>query len=94
MVVGDGFTLVCVGGVTNGGKTTLTSKLKLRFPDLKFIKQDDFFLEPDDPRHVWVGNSQFRCQNWEIPESLDFVGLKQKVMASDGAEGPKVLDSV
>ena len=80
MVVGDNFVLVCVGGVTNGGKTSLTTELKLRFPHMRYIKQDDFFLAPDDPRHVWVGNSMFRCQNWEIPESLDFVGLKEKVI--------------
>lgn len=90
MVVGDNFVLVCVGGVTNGGKTSLTTELKLRFPHMKFIKQDDFFLTPDDPRHVWVGNSMFRCQNWEIPESLDFVGLKQKVRAAEYPINPGV----
>ncbi|XP_028968261.1 nicotinamide riboside kinase 1 [Galendromus occidentalis] len=80
MVVGDGFSLVCVGGVTNGGKTSLTTKLRRRFPHLKYINQDDFFLKPDDPRHVWVENSEFRSQNWEIPESVDFQALKQKVI--------------
>ncbi|OQR78820.1 nicotinamide riboside kinase 2-like, partial [Tropilaelaps mercedesae] len=79
MVVGDGFLVIAVSGVTNGGKTSLIERLRKEFPEAGFVSQDTFFFSEEDPRHQWLQTETFRHQNWELPSAIDFVLLKSKV---------------
>lgn len=58
-----------LSGVTNSGKTTIAGKLVEKYPNAVHIKQDDYFLSEDDPRHVFVQG--LGHQNWELLSSLD-----------------------
>uniref|UniRef100_A0A7M4FAG7 Nicotinamide riboside kinase 2-like n=1 Tax=Crocodylus porosus TaxID=8502 RepID=A0A7M4FAG7_CROPO len=42
--------IVGIGGVTNGGKTTLTERLVRALPSCSVVHQDDFFKPQDDIR--------------------------------------------
>ncbi|KAK6311150.1 hypothetical protein J4Q44_G00192050 [Coregonus suidteri] len=58
--------IIGIGGVTNGGKTTLTNKLIQTLPNCCVIHQDDFFKKPDQ---IEVGEDGFR--QWDVITSLD-----------------------
>ncbi|XP_055717679.1 nicotinamide riboside kinase 2-like isoform X2 [Salvelinus fontinalis] len=49
--------VIGIGGVTNGGKTTLTNKLIKSLPNCCVVHQDDFFKKPDQ---IEVGEDGFR----------------------------------
>ena len=67
--------VVGLGGITNGGKTTLCQALERLFSSpesdrrVQSIHLDDYFRSLDDPRHVYL--TQFGLQDWDCLNALD-----------------------
>ncbi|KAJ3661470.1 hypothetical protein Zmor_005865 [Zophobas morio] len=69
--------IIGISGVTCGGKTTLSSRLKECLPKTRLISQDDYFLDVDDPRHTWI--SELNHINFDILSSLDMEKMNRDI---------------
>ncbi|XP_051826803.1 nicotinamide riboside kinase 2-like isoform X1 [Antechinus flavipes] len=67
--------IIGIGGMTNGGKTTLTNRLIKTLPNCYVIHQDDFYKPQDQ---IELGEDGFK--QWDMLESLDMEAMLNTVL--------------
>ncbi|XP_054286058.1 nicotinamide riboside kinase 2-like [Macrosteles quadrilineatus] len=71
------WTVICVSGVTCGGKSTITRALHNKYVGSVLVKQDSYYLKDDDPRQVQLPHLNWR--NRELMSSIDMERMNKDV---------------
>lgn len=82
--------VVGISGATCSGKSTLVNKIYDNFPTSIMVRQDDYFLPPDDPRHVKI--QELNHMNWELITSLDIQKMYSDVIRILQSPGKNATD--
>lgn len=83
--------VVGISGATCSGKSTLAEKIHANFPMSIMVHQDDYFLSPDDPRHVKI--EELNHINWELITGLDMQKMHSDVKKILQSPGKNATDS-
>lgn len=70
--------VIGIAGATCSGKTTVAEKLSGAFKNSKLLKQDEYFLPAEDPRHTRV--PELNHLNWELLTSLDMERMLREIV--------------
>lgn len=70
--------VIGICGITCGGKTTLATELNKLLPHSRIVSQDDYFLDVDDPKHIWV--EELSHINFEVLSSLDMERMHKDIV--------------
>lgn len=70
--------VIGISGATCSGKSTLAKKIRENFPTSVMLRQDDYFLPPDDPRHIKI--EELNHINWELITGLDMQKMYSDVI--------------
>ncbi|KAJ8969151.1 hypothetical protein NQ314_001892 [Rhamnusium bicolor] len=84
--------IIGISGVTCGGKTTTATQLNNIFPNSKIFSQDDYFLDVEDPRHVWI--PELNHINFDILTSLDMEKMHDDILKFIGDNNLKRVNHV
>ncbi|KAJ8688231.1 hypothetical protein QAD02_024026 [Eretmocerus hayati] len=71
--------VIGISGPTNSGKTSVAMKVNGKIKGSLIIRQDDYFLPKDDPRHILIPD--LNHYNWEILSSLDMERMHNDVLS-------------
>lgn len=77
--------VVGISGATCSGKSTLADEIRNNFPTSIMLRQDDYFLPVNDPRHMKI--QELNHINWELITSLDMQKMYSdvtKILQSSG----------
>lgn len=83
--------VVGISGATCSGKSSLADKIRDNFPTSILLRQDDYFLLPDDPRHIKI--QELNHINWELITSLDTQKMYSDVIKILQSPGKNATDS-
>lgn len=70
--------VVGISGVTCSGKTTLADRIYSNLHNSMIMRQDNYFLPTNDPRHIQI--QELNHINWEILTSLDMTRMHADVL--------------
>ncbi|KAL6267205.1 hypothetical protein P5V15_000282 [Pogonomyrmex californicus] len=83
--------VIGISGATCSGKSTLANKIHNDYPTSIMVRQDDYFLPPDDPRHVKI--EELNHMNWELITSLDMQKMYSDVVRIFASRRENASDS-
>lgn len=70
--------VIGISGATGSGKSTLASRIHDNFLKSVIVRQDDYFLPSDDPRHIRI--PELNHLNWDLITSLDMQKMHSDVI--------------
>lgn len=70
--------VIGISGATCSGKSTLANKIHENFPKSVMVRQDDYFLPSDDPRHIKI--QELNHLNWDLITSLDMQKMHSDII--------------
>lgn len=70
--------VIGISGATCSGKSTLANRIRDNFPKSVMVRQDDYFLPSDDPRHINI--PELNHLNWDLITSLDMQKMHSDVI--------------
>jgi len=72
--MGNPYYVIGLSGVTNGGKTSLATRLKHTFPHTHVFCMDDYFLPENHENLYYV--EEVNHHNWDDPSAVNFKQMK------------------
>lgn len=70
--------VIGISGATCSGKSTLANRIRDNFPGSIMVRQDDYFLPLNDPRHIRI--QELNHLNWDLITSLDMQRMHSDVI--------------
>lgn len=70
--------VIGISGATCSGKSTLANRIRDNFPKSVMVRQDDYFLPSNDPRHIRI--PELNHLNWDLITGLDMQKMHSDVI--------------